>query len=130
MPITVSKTVDDAHREANQSVISAQWYKQLLLLIDAAADTTVADQSIIDAQQRVTDLTAQQAPPVDIVTATDTFFQAHRDNLVDAQTRLDTVANDPVLAPVLYPDDDPVAAIASLMLVQQQIASLDLVWTP
>ena len=123
-------TLDEAHRDADCAVVSAQMYKQALLLVDAGADMTEADQLIADRQQRVADLTAQQAPPGDVVTYRDTFFQAHRDSMTDAESRLDIIANDPVLGPVLYPDADPVEAAVDLGLVQQHIAALDLVWTP
>jgi len=128
--MSLTKTLDDAHREADCAVVCAQWYKELLLKINAAADTTEADQLIADAQQRIADLTAQQAPPGDVVTARNAFFQAHRDDLADGESRLDTIANDAILGPLLYPSDDPATSLAALAVTQKQIAALDLVWSP
>jgi len=128
--MSVTKTIDQAHYEADCSLVCTRWYKELLLQSDPNANVVDANARILAAQQRVADLTAQQVPPADTQVIRDEFFQAHMDDMTDAEERLDIIANDATLGPILYPGEDPAEAAIGLALIQQNIAALALVWSP
>lgn len=123
-----SMTVADAHRDADCALVHAQWWRQLLLT--QGEDVAPADAAIVAANQRITDLTALEAPPGDLDVSRDAFMQPQRDGIVDDIARLDTVVNDPATGAVLYPDDDPVEAADMLAVQNDMLSSLDFVWSP